>query len=157
MHKFWKYHFLKLSEPQICYDFFLCDSELIHTKTFHRPDPLITLCAGYRNSIFWSHWNFWLSLLWLNSSKSFLMKEKTHFFVSHHKNLRSSRLEVYCKKDVLRNFAKFTGKHLCQSLFFNKVADQEILAQVFSCEFCEICQNIFFYRTPPDNCFWNVL
>ena len=31
---------------------------------------------------------------------------------------RSSRPEVFCKKDVLRNFAKFTGKHLCQSLFF---------------------------------------
>ena len=26
------------------------------------------------------------------------------------------------RKDVLRNFAKFTGKHLFQSLFFNKVA-----------------------------------
>ena len=26
------------------------------------------------------------------------------------------------KKDALKNFAKFTGKHLCQSLFFNKVA-----------------------------------
>ena len=25
-------------------------------------------------------------------------------------------------KGVLRNFAKFTGKHLCQSLFFNEVA-----------------------------------
>ena len=25
------------------------------------------------------------------------------------------------KKGVLRNFTKFTGKHLCQSLFFNKV------------------------------------
>ena len=25
------------------------------------------------------------------------------------------------KKDILGNFAKFTGKHLCQSLFFNKV------------------------------------
>ena len=24
------------------------------------------------------------------------------------------------EKDVLRNFAKFTGKHLCQGLFFNK-------------------------------------
>ena len=36
---------------------------------------------------------------------------------------RSSRPEVFCKKGVLRNFAKFTGKHLCQSLFFNKVAD----------------------------------
>ena len=26
--------------------------------------------------------------------------------------------EVFCKKGVLKNFAKFTGKHLCQSLFF---------------------------------------
>ena len=26
------------------------------------------------------------------------------------------------KKDVLRNLTKFTEKHLCQSLFFNKVA-----------------------------------
>ena len=25
-------------------------------------------------------------------------------------------------KGVLRNFTKFTGKHLCQSLFFNNVA-----------------------------------
>ena len=29
---------------------------------------------------------------------------------------------MFCKKDVLGNFTKFTGKHLCQSLFFNKVA-----------------------------------
>ena len=35
---------------------------------------------------------------------------------------RSSCPEVFCKKVVLRNFAKFTGKHLCQSVFFNKVA-----------------------------------
>ena len=34
---------------------------------------------------------------------------------------RSSRPVVFCKKVVLRNFAKFTGKHLCQYLFFNKV------------------------------------
>ena len=32
--------------------------------------------------------------------------------------IRSSRLDVFCKKVVLKNFAKFTGKHLCQSLFF---------------------------------------
>ena len=30
--------------------------------------------------------------------------------------------EVFYKKCVLRNFTKLTGKHLCQSLFFNKVA-----------------------------------
>ena len=35
---------------------------------------------------------------------------------------RSRRPEVFYEKGVLRNFAKFTGKHLCQSLFFNKVA-----------------------------------
>ena len=35
---------------------------------------------------------------------------------------RSSRLEMFCKKDVLKHFTKFTGKHLFQSLFLNKVA-----------------------------------
>ena len=30
--------------------------------------------------------------------------------------------EVFCKKGVLRNFAKFTGKTLCHNLFLNKVA-----------------------------------
>ena len=34
---------------------------------------------------------------------------------------RSSRPEVFCRKGVLRNFAKFIGKHLCQSFFFNQV------------------------------------
>ena len=34
---------------------------------------------------------------------------------------RSSRPEVFCREGVLGNFTKFTGKHLCQSLFFNKV------------------------------------
>ena len=38
------------------------------------------------------------------------------------KIFRSSRRMCSVKKGVLRNFAKFTGKHLCQSLFFNKVA-----------------------------------
>ena len=35
---------------------------------------------------------------------------------------RSSPQEVFYKKDVLKNFAKYTGKHLCQRLFFNIVA-----------------------------------
>ena len=38
-------------------------------------------------------------------------------------SLGSSRPRVFCKKGVLKNFAKITGKHLCQSLFFNEVAD----------------------------------
>ena len=65
---------------------------------------------------------------------------------------------MFYEKDVLRNFAKFTGKHLCQRLFLNKVAGlrakvcnfikKKSLAQVFSCEFCEISKNTFFHRTP---------
>ena len=35
---------------------------------------------------------------------------------------RSSRPKMFCKKSILKNFTKFIGKHLCQSLFFNKVA-----------------------------------
>ena len=35
---------------------------------------------------------------------------------------RSSRRRCSVRKDVLRNFAEYTGKHLCQSLFFNEGA-----------------------------------
>ena len=51
------------------------------------------------------------------------------------------------KKGALKNFDKFTGKHLCQSQFFNKVAGlrpARLLKSVFSCEFSEISKNTFF-------------
>ena len=57
-------------------------------------------------------------------------------FVSHN----SSHSELFCQEGVLKNFAKFTGKHLCQRPFFQK----EFLAQMFSCEFCKISENTFF-------------
>ena len=46
---------------------------------------------------------------------------------------------------VQRCPVKFTGKHLCQACNFIK---KETLAQVFSCEFCEISKNTIFHRTP---------
>ena len=72
---------------------------------------------------------------------------------------RSSRPQVFCSKDVLRNFAKFSGKDLCQNLFFNKVAGlcnfikKETLAQLFSCEFCESSLNTFFLQNTSGGCF----
>ena len=33
--------------------------------------------------------------------------------------------ELFCSKFVLKNFAKFRGKHLCWRLFFNKVVSSE--------------------------------
>ena len=67
---------------------------------------------------------------------------------------RNSHQRFSIRKDVLKNFTKFTEKHPCQSLFFNKIAGlrpevcnfikQETLAQVFFCEFCEIFKNTYF-------------
>ena len=64
---------------------------------------------------------------------------------------RSNHRRCSIRKGVLRNFTKFTGKHLCQSLFYrNSVPEtcnfikKETLAQVFSCEFCEISKNTIF-------------
>ena len=48
---------------------------------------------------------------------------------------------ILWKKGVFENFTKFTGKHLYQSLNFNK---KDTLAQVFSCEFCEAFKDSFF-------------
>ena len=52
-------------------------------------------------------------------------KEKANIGKTYYTKLncfRSSHWRCSLRKDVLRNFAKFTGKHLCQSLFLNKVA-----------------------------------
>ena len=52
--------------------------------------------------------------------------------------------ETLCKRGALRNFTKFTGKHLCQRLFLNKVAG--LVA------FPWILRNFykhFFYGAPP--------
>ena len=62
---------------------------------------------------------------------------------------RNSHQSCSLRKGVLRNFVKFTGKHPCRGLFFNKVVEKEFakketLAHVFSCEFCEISKNTFF-------------
>ena len=69
---------------------------------------------------------------------------------------RKSCLVVFCKKGVLKNFAKFTGKDLCQSVLLLLFAGlrsitlkKGTLAQVFSCQFCRNFINIFFYRVTP--------
>ena len=66
----------------------------------------------------------------------------------------SSHRKCSVRKGFLRNFAKFIGEGLCQSLcFLTKLQaldlnKKEALAQVFSCEFCKMSKNTFFYRTP---------
>ena len=52
-------------------------------------------------------------------------------------------------------FAKLTGKHLCQSLFFNKVAcppptllKKRLWHRCFPLNFAKISKNTFSYKTP---------
>ena len=50
------------------------------------------------------------------------------------------------KKDVLKTFVKFTGKHLCQSLFFNKVAGlkKRLWKRYFHVNFAKFLRTPFF-------------
>ena len=65
--------------------------------------------------------------------------------------IRSSRPELFYKKDILNNFAKFTEKNMCHSLAFNIFAGpgscifakKDTLVQVLSWECCEIFRNTF--------------
>ena len=84
-----------------------------------------TLCLSFKNSYTIEH---------LRTTAS----------VSH----RSSCLEVFYKKDVLENFAKFTGKHLCQILFFNEVAGPATLLKKRLWHRCFPVNFAKFLRTP---------
>ena len=44
---------------------------------------------------------------------------------------RSNRLEVFCEKGVLKNYAIFTGKHLCWSFFLIKLQTMKLLFNKF--------------------------
>ena len=77
-------------------------------------------------------WNFFWSaflllseghaifLLFLGKSQNKIQTEIT--LETKRRNYRSSHQSYSARKGVLRNFAKFTGRHLSQSLFLNKVA-----------------------------------
>ena len=60
-----------------------------------------------------------VSFLILLINKKIELTEKRYLLTA---KIRSSRTEVFCKKGVLESFKKFTGKHLCQSLSFKRVA-----------------------------------
>ena len=69
------------------------------------------------------------------------------------KELQKQPPEVFCKK----NFIKFTGKHLCQSLLFNSVAGlrhatflkKRLWHRCFPVKFVIFLRTTFFNRTPP--------
>ena len=66
--------------------------------------------------------------------------------------------EVLCKKKVvLKNFTKFTGMHLSQSLFFDRVAGlrpkKTLWHRYFPVNFAKFLRTYFLQNTSGD-CFW---
>ena len=67
----------------------------------------------------------------------------------------SSRSEVFCKKGIFNFFLQNSQENTCARVsFLTKLPGlltfilKETLAQLFSCEFCKIFENIFSYRNP---------
>ena len=81
--------------------------------------------------------------------------EKLFFNIEVNKNVGRCRPEVFWKKDVFRNFAKFTWKHLYQSLFFNKVTGlrpatllkKRLWYRCFSVNFAKVLRTTFLQNT----------
>ena len=65
-------------------------------------------------------------------------------------NPRSNHRRCSMKKVVLENFAKFTGKHLCQGPFFNNVAGMPatLLKKCFPVNFAKFSRKLFLQNTP---------
>ena len=74
------------------------------------------------------HLNFNCTFLWavftIVKLKQRIFEITSTWVTTRHRILSAFLAECQkcsMKKSVLKNFAKFTGKHLCQSLFFNQV------------------------------------
>ena len=97
---------------------------------------------------------YWIFLIYpyIYLNKSFGEQRISSQFYTICADERSSRSEVFCKKDILRNFAKFTGKQLCQSLFLNKVASlrpatllkKSLWHRCFPLNFSKFLRTLFF-------------
>ena len=73
---------------------------------------------------------------------------------------KESRRGVLCKKDVLRNFTKFTWKRLCQNLSFQRLKPASLFRKrlwhrCFPVNFSKLLRTLFFQNTFGNEiCLW---
>ena len=120
------------------------------------------------SSIFYTTHPFLKKLTTLKTLGKKVLLTMEHFFFQNLKLCngmvpsinRSSHQRCSIKKGVLRDFAKFTGKHLYESLFLNKVIGLEpatllkkrLWHRCFPVNLAKFLRTLF-YRTPLGNCF----
>ena len=132
----------------------MCDNVLHVVNVWH----VVSVIYLWINEIDYliSGQEIWKSLFISGFQSLSIIKLKLRFSLKAYwiSYFRSIHQRCSVKKRIPRNFTKFTAKHLCQGLFFNKVSDRpatllkETLAQVFTCEFCDISKNTFLHKTP---------
>ena len=84
------------------------------------------------------------------SENRIFISDKFHTF-GNATLIRSRHWRCSARKDILRNFAKFTGKHLWQGLFFNTAASMRLAALgVFLRILLNFLEHLF-YRTSLGN------
>ena len=118
-------------------------------------------------------------IVWSNAEKTFYLHIHVNKSCIHqiwkrlvHKKLLNLRIifqtevqkqlkELFCRKPVVRNFTKSTGKHVCQSLFFNEVAGlrpatllkKRLWRRCFLVNFAKFVRTLFLQNT-SGGCFW---
>ena len=146
-------------------------------KFFAAKNHLLLVVKFARCSL--QKWSHFCSLKWLQHrsfSCNFLRNFKNTFSVEHlptaatEKNIKMStdflqflinwsrHQRCSIMKGILRNFAKFTGRQLCQSLFLNKFAG--LWHSCFPVNFAKFLRTPFLQNTSGRlllllrNCFW---
>ena len=78
------------------------------------------------SKLFNVYWHFVVKKIFRQFS-NFQRKRKYEFNLGL---FGSSNQRCFIKKTVLKSFTKFTGKHLCQSLFLSKVAGLSVASEI---------------------------
>ena len=127
-------------------------------KTFHYKVPFPLNLISLKKSYSGSYLEQQCSMLFMFSCQHFKLCKRNKLILHFLEKIKTDAVAQKCsliKKCVLRNFAKFTGKHLCQSIFLSKVAGlrsatslkKRLWDRCFHVNFCEISKYTFSYRT----------
>ena len=109
----------------------------------------------HENVSFFHIAKFWMLFFVFKKMSSSIPKFLV-MLLAHVGRRSNSCLQMISKTGVFKNFATFTGKKLCWSLFFIKFQDWRLTflfkkktpTQVFFCGYCKFFKNSFFFWRP---------
>ena len=91
-------------------------------------------CSGYVLQVLLNPKTCRPSIYWMINEQRWFEKwllERMNQYSRSFRRTEAATSSVLLKKVFFRNFTKFTGKRLCQSLFFNKVAGLALSLQLY--------------------------